>query len=247
MVRVTSGEHSPEEQGSDDKGPAEERPASSPHPPPGYRPAPGGYGYVPEDYRWEDPAPGTSPPGTSAPGTSPTGTSAPGTGPPGAAGYGTTGYGTTGHDTTGRGTTGYGPGHAGAPSVPAGTPVLAHWADRAMSGLVDFFVPYFVSVYLYLFGDNRLSVLVLIAASAWGLYNGYLQGVTGQSVGKRLTGIRTVREQDGQPLGGGQGFGRAFLHLLDMAPCGFGFLMPIWDAKRQTFADKVMGTVVVRR
>ena len=27
--------------------------------------------------------------------------------------------------------------------------------------------------------------------------------------------------------------------------CYFGWLFPLWDAKRQTFADKIIGTVVV--
>ena len=76
--------------------------------------------------------------------------------------------------------------------------------------------------------------------------NGYLQGNTGQSVGKRVIGLRTVREADGRPVGGGAGFGRAFLHVLDFLPCGVGFLLPLWDRKRQTIADKIMGTIVIR-
>jgi hypothetical protein len=36
-------------------------------------------------------------------------------------------------------------------------------------------------------------------------------------------------------------------HILDSLPCYLGYLWPLWDAKRQTFADKVMGTVVIEQ
>jgi hypothetical protein len=34
---------------------------------------------------------------------------------------------------------------------------------------------------------------------------------------------------------------------LDSLACYVGWLWPIWDSKRQTFADKIMKTVVVRQ
>ena len=40
---------------------------------------------------------------------------------------------------------------------------------------------------------------------------------------------------------------RHFAHILDMLPCMIGFLWPLWDAKRQTFADKVIGTFVINQ
>ena len=46
------------------------------------------------------------------------------------------------------------------------------------------------------------------------------------------------------PIGPLNAFLRDLLHTLD----GFayvGYLWPLWDAKRQTFADKIMKTVVV--
>ena len=53
-------------------------------------------------------------------------------------------------------------------------------------------------------------------------------------------------QQTGRPIGGGLAFGRELAHVLD----GFfyiGYLWPLWDAKRQTFADKVCGTVGTTR
>ena len=38
---------------------------------------------------------------------------------------------------------------------------------------------------------------------------------------------------------------RQLAHLLDGFLCNLGYLWPIWDAKKQTFADKIMGTLVI--
>jgi uncharacterized RDD family membrane protein YckC len=75
-------------------------------------------------------------------------------------------------------------------------------------------------------------------------YLGHLDGVTGQTPGKAMQGIRLV-DQQGQLLGSGQGIGRKFLHILDSLICGLGYLLPIIDAKRQTIADKVVNSYVV--
>ena len=72
----------------------------------------------------------------------------------------------------------------------------------------------------------------------------FKQGRTGQSVGKKAMGIKLVDEHTGQPIGAGMSFVRDLAHTLD----GFfylGYLWPLWDDKRQTFADKILSTVVV--
>ncbi|WP_198652905.1 RDD family protein [Actinocorallia populi] len=74
----------------------------------------------------------------------------------------------------------------------------------------------------------------------------YQQGTTGQTPGKKLTNIRVISEQTGQPIGFGMTFVRYLAHILDALPCYVGYLWPLFDAKKQTFADKVMNTVVVR-
>lgn len=74
----------------------------------------------------------------------------------------------------------------------------------------------------------------------------YREGSTGQTPGKRIVGIRLLREQDGSALGFGLAFGRRLLHFLDSLACFLGWLWPLWDGKRQTFADKCVRTVVIR-
>jgi uncharacterized RDD family membrane protein YckC len=75
---------------------------------------------------------------------------------------------------------------------------------------------------------------------------GVMRGAMPQSLGQKAVNIRTVREADGQRLSMGQAVVREIAHLLDYIPCCVGFLWPAWDAKKQTFADKIMGTVVVK-
>jgi len=89
--------------------------------------------------------------------------------------------------------------------------------------------------------------MVMRPPSACRIYNRcILAGRTGQSWGKRVVGIHLLGEQTGRPIGGGLAFGRELAHVLD----GFlyiGYLWPLWYAKRQTFADKVCGTVGTTR
>lgn len=72
-----------------------------------------------------------------------------------------------------------------------------------------------------------------------------LAGRTGQSAGKRLTGIWLVHRTTGRPIGTLDAFVRDLLHVLDGLG-GVGYLWPLWDEERKTLADKVAETVVVR-
>ncbi|MBF6331051.1 RDD family protein [Nocardia transvalensis] len=85
-----------------------------------------------------------------------------------------------------------------------------------------------------------------LIALVGGLYLLFLEGRTGQTPGKKVVGIRLVREADGQPLGFGMALVRRICHILDTVPCYLGWLWPLWDDKRQTFADKILNTIVVK-
>jgi uncharacterized RDD family membrane protein YckC len=50
---------------------------------------------------------------------------------------------------------------------------------------------------------------------------------------------------DKQPVGARSAFVRDLAHALDILTIGVGYLFPLWDGRRQTLADKVMGTVVI--
>jgi uncharacterized RDD family membrane protein YckC len=145
---------------------------------------------------------------------------------------------------------GYGapaPGGYGAPAPGgyAGPPMAyAEWPQRVLSALIDTVGPFIVAGLLYA-ANRPLGAVVWLAAIVWAIYNAYLGGQTGQSYGKKTVGTRLVLEATGQPVGGGVGVGRYFLHIVDSIPCYVGYLWPLWDSKKQTFADKLLKTVVV--
>ncbi|MBI4882886.1 MAG: RDD family protein [Actinobacteria bacterium] len=89
---------------------------------------------------------------------------------------------------------------------------------------------------------------VLAAVGAITYYVMYCKAVgsTGQFWGHRGAGVRIVDATTGGPIGAGRAFGRQLAHFIDAMPCYLGFLWPLWDAKKQTFADKIVGTVSIR-
>jgi uncharacterized RDD family membrane protein YckC len=150
------------------------------------------------------------------------------------------------------------PGWAGAA---AAGPPYAHWGLRVASFLIDWLIPTVAFVVLIFVGgaisaasgndsDAGLGIFIALAYLAligfW-VWNSCLrQGRTGRSVGKSVVGTALVRATDGTYVGGGLAFLRELAHVLDGLPCYLGYLWPLWDDKRQTFSDKVCGTVVVR-
>lgn len=150
----------------------------------------------------------------------------------------------------------YGAQPPAAYGVPQGV-TFAHWGKRVGAAVIDGLI--LVAAYIPAIVGAGLSsdpgtsgigtVLTLIGLV---LYIGVFiwnvcikQGGTGYSVGKGVMGIKLVKAETGQPIGGGMSFVRQLAHILDGLPCYLGFLWPLWDAKRQTFADKVVGTYVI--
>jgi uncharacterized RDD family membrane protein YckC len=70
-------------------------------------------------------------------------------------------------------------------------------------------------------------------------------GETGQSWGKKAMNIRVIDAQTGGTIGQGRAVGRYFAQIISAIPCYLGFLWPLWDQKKQTFHDKILGTYVV--
>ncbi|WP_161606171.1 RDD family protein [Microlunatus speluncae] len=160
------------------------------------------------------------------------------------------------------------------PYPPAAVPRTdyASWGKRVGANLIDFIPAYIVSIVamIWYFGfigsmitalqrgeDNYvpdltsmsvwmivLCVLSLLSLG-WNIYNRWLTGGrTGQSLGKRVTKIKLISEQTGQPIGAGNAFLRDIVHYLD-GIAYVGYLWPLWDEKRQTFSDKLMRTIVI--
>ena len=85
------------------------------------------------------------------------------------------------------------------------------------------------------------AVLVGLVYVVWNY--GYRQGVGGSSIGKSLLKFKVVSENTGEPVGFGMSVLRQISHVVDAVPFCLGYLFPLWTAKRQTLADKIMATV----
>jgi uncharacterized RDD family membrane protein YckC len=85
----------------------------------------------------------------------------------------------------------------------------------------------------------------MLASLGWVAYNRwYTAGKTGQSAGKRMSKIMLIGAETYAPIGPRNAFLRDLVHILDALTL-VGYLWPLWDDKRQTFADQVMKTVVI--
>ncbi|MBT2471469.1 RDD family protein [Streptomyces sp. ISL-66] len=146
----------------------------------------------------------------------------------------------------------------GMPGMPgAGMPPLAHWGLRFGALLLDVLITvapmYALGLIDIAMSDDPataepgvfflIGVLYTLGMSIFQLYK---EGSTGQTIGKKALGISLRREADGSVLGFGMAFVRRLAHFLDSIACYIGWLWPLWDEKKQTFADKVCGTVVVK-
>ncbi len=140
---------------------------------------------------------------------------------------------------------------------------LASWPERFGAGMLDallivspalaamvFFATSNVSTADIMAGHGGRTLLIndLLWLSALLLYvydRWLLQGRTGQTWGKRILRIRLLRMDNGLPVGPGHAFIRDLAHMLDVPCLPIGLLWPLWDARRQTFADKLASTVVI--
>lgn len=150
---------------------------------------------------------------------------------------------------------------AGYPAVAPSTVEYASFWTRLAARIIDlcfclvFFVPLLAGAVAVtglsvgLRSSEAITLIVLLAlwmdVGLWELAY-YLVGASrGQTVGKRLMGIRVCRE-DGMRLGLGKATGRSFASTLSSLAFGIGWLAPLWTPKRQTWQDSMTGTIVIR-
>ena len=129
-------------------------------------------------------------------------------------------------------------------------PQLATWGRRAIGGLIDFVVPAIVVNVLIsvLFRDGGAVASLLdfvLIIGYWVFNTGYRVATTGYSFGHKIGKVRVVMADTGQTPTTNTAILRAVCHLLDSWACAIGWLFPLWDAKKQTFADKIGKTVVL--
>lgn len=133
---------------------------------------------------------------------------------------------------------------------------LASFGDRVVALLIDAailiaaYIAVFIVALVFRAISDTLGALVgglgYLAIIAAGFYIVYIQGEEGGTPGKRLTGLKVVKAVDGQLLGGGMSIVRQIAHVVDQIICYIGYLFPLWDPQRQTLADKIVGSLVLR-
>ena len=162
----------------------------------------------------------------------------------------------------------YGQPYAGVPyGSPAPVYAYAHWIKRVGATIIDALLAGLAAIPLWIgygvliahsethpdgtttIDDPGLGLTLVVVGAltslAFFIWNVFVrQGRTGYTIGKSVLDIKLVREADGQPVGAGMAFVRHLCHILDSF-CYLGYLWPLWDPKKQTFADKIMGTLVI--
>jgi uncharacterized RDD family membrane protein YckC len=144
-----------------------------------------------------------------------------------------------------------------------GKRILAHIIDGFIIGLgaIPGFILMFVGVALAASSaDSRGQVSGDVGAGALGilffayaliflgiiglwLYNCYLLGRDGATIGKRLMKIKVLDAQ-GLPLGFGKAFLREIVKQALGGACFILLLWPLWDEQKQGLQDKIFGTHV---
>lgn len=129
----------------------------------------------------------------------------------------------------------------------------ADWITRVGAYLIDFApiigAAIVVAILAAIVGSAGFAIflyfLLAVGSIGYSVWNRWIQGGQGQTIGKRMLNIKLVSEDTGQPIGTLNAFVRDICHFVDGAICDIGYLFPLWDAKRQTLADKIMRTVVI--
>ena len=136
------------------------------------------------------------------------------------------------------------PGGAGTGGGPGPTGPRASFGIRFVAALIDGVILGVVSGILQAaLGRSFGSVLGFAVGLA---YIGYLEGSpSGQTVGKRAMSIRVIDYATGGPLGVGKALLRYVGKIVSSIPCLLGYFWMLWDKERQTWHDKIAGTVVV--
>jgi uncharacterized RDD family membrane protein YckC len=204
--------------------------------------------------------PGYGQPGYNQPGQYPPGQ--PGQQPPGQPGN----FGLQQYNPTQQGYTPYSQsfgGQGGYGYAPPGQ--LAGWPIRVGASLLDSLIPILpmiigsiAALAVSSSGDPGTSDKLGTAGGVL-LVGGYLVGVvlafwnrvirqgrTGQSIGKKLTGLKIVSETTGETIGIGRTFGREVCSVIFNYICFLDVLWPLWDQKQQTWHDKVVSDLVIK-
>jgi uncharacterized RDD family membrane protein YckC len=153
------------------------------------------------------------------------------------------------------------------PAEPEPRPDYASWGSRAVGWIIDnllLAIPWAIGITLlvtaaireddgrdadslWLLGGLVTAAAVIIPFVYFAILNGNERG---QTLGKRVAGIRTRKLDGVSPLGTGRALGRYAVVALVATFLGplilVDYLWPLWDDRNQALHDKVVDSVVVR-
>jgi uncharacterized RDD family membrane protein YckC len=89
-------------------------------------------------------------------------------------------------------------------------------------------------------------VLGLIGIVVVGIIYFRALGHTGQTWGRKIVGVKVVDAKTGNVLGIGRAIGRQLAQAIVSGNCVLGYLWMLWDKEKQTWHDKIIGSIVVR-
>jgi uncharacterized RDD family membrane protein YckC len=120
----------------------------------------------------------------------------------------------------------------------------ASFGQRLVAAIIDGILIGVVGAIIELAIRNSLGTLIALVVGIG--YYGWLEGSTsGQTVGKKMMGIRVYDLRQGGPIGTGRAVGRYFARIISTIPCLLGYFWMLWDGEKQTWHDKLVGSVVV--
>jgi uncharacterized RDD family membrane protein YckC len=119
----------------------------------------------------------------------------------------------------------------------------ASFGQRILAGIIDAVIVGIITGILRVVLGNAGQALGLVVGLA---YTTYLEGgASGQSIGKRVMGLRVVDAQTGGSIGYGRGAIRWLVSIVSAIPIFLGYFWMLWDGNKQTWHDKIANSVVV--
>ena len=142
------------------------------------------------------------------------------------------------------------PGYAPAPpevelraaTGPSG-PRAGFW-QRVGAQILDGLILAIPEIILLVLLDTAVAyALTLLISFAYYVY--FEGGPTGQTIGKRVLGIRVIDLTGGRSIGYARALLRAVVEIFSAWVIALGYLWMLWDREKQTWHDKAANSVVV--
>jgi uncharacterized RDD family membrane protein YckC len=120
----------------------------------------------------------------------------------------------------------------------------ASFGQRFGAALLDTLIFVVLGFILEMFLERQPAQLVGFLAGL-GYYIALEGSGTGQTLGKKVLGIRVVDLTGAGPIGYGRATVRYFGRFISGIPIGLGYFWMLWDDQRQTWHDKFANSMVV--